>query len=84
MASSIGVAWNKEDLLIAVGISQITLVRDGQFMKQSFPRKVTDAGMETDVSAKQLLKQVSPTLVTDEGMTMELSAKQLLKQSLSK
>ena len=53
-------------------------------MKQSFPRTVTDAGMETDVSAKQLLKQVSPTLITDEGMTMELSAKQLLKQSLSK
>ena len=53
-------------------------------MKQSFPRKVTDAGMEMDVSAKQLLKQVSPTLITDEGMTMELSALQLLKQSLSK
>ena len=70
--------------MIAVGISQITLVKDGQFMKQSFPRMVTDDGMETDVSAKQLLKQVSPTLVTDEGMTMELSALQLLKQSLSK
>ena len=53
-------------------------------MKQSFSRMVTDAGMVTDVSAKQLLKQVSPTLITDEGMTMELSAKQLLKQSLSK
>ena len=53
-------------------------------MRAAYPRTVTDAGMETDVSAKQLLKQVSPTLVTDEGMTMELSAKQLLKQSLSK
>ena len=53
-------------------------------MRAAYPRTVTDAGMETDVSAKQLLKQVSPTLVTDEGMTMELSALQLLKQSLSK
>ena len=53
-------------------------------MRAAYPRTATDAGMETDVSAKQLLKQVSPTLVTDEGMTMELSALQLLKQSLSK
>ena len=53
-------------------------------MCAAYPRTVTDAGMETDVSAKQLLKQVSPTLITDEGMTMELSALQLLKQSLSK
>ena len=53
-------------------------------MRAAYPRTVTDAGMEMDVSAKQLLKQVSPTLITDEGMTMELSALQLLKQSLSK
>ena len=53
-------------------------------MRAAYPRTVTDAGMETDVSVKQLLKQVSPTLITDEGMTMELSALQLLKQSFSK
>ena len=43
--------------MIAVGISQITLVRDGQFMKQSFPRMVTDEGMTMELSALQLLKQ---------------------------
>ena len=66
--------------MIAVGISQITLVRDGQFMKQSFPRMVTDDGMVMDESEAQPSKQRLPKVTIDSGMSMEVSAAQPSKK----
>ena len=68
--------------MIAVGISQITLVRDGQFMKQSFPRMVTDDGMVMDESEAQPSKQRLPkvTIDIDSGISMERSAAQPSKK----
>ena len=62
---------------MATGISHVTVLREVQFSKQSYPIFVTDDGMEIDMREVHQLKHSYPKLVTDDGIVTDSRELQL-------
>ena len=61
---------------IGSGISHVTVLREEQYAKHSYPKNFTEDGILMDVREEQPLKQYFPKLVTEDGILMDVREEQ--------